>query len=157
MATFGIIYASESKMIRRIVANIPDQAARSTRAAYAPHISSSEEVLIVEQDAVPTVFEAEDLVEAATGVKPLSRECTVLDDNYIVVQIIAADAAIDTLPGKTLVQAYAPIPIGSIYDPATGLFTAPGYTIPASPGVPGNPDRPPTEEVVVPPTVIPKP
>jgi hypothetical protein len=156
MATFGIIYASESKMIRRIVANIPDQAARSTRAAYAPHISSSEEVLIVEQDAVPTVFEAEDLVEAATGQRPANPTCCVLENN-IVVQIILADAAIDTMPGKTLVQAYAPIPIGSTYDPATGLFTAPGYTIPASPGVPGNPDRPPTEEVIVPPTVIPKP
>ena len=89
-------------------------------------------------------------VLAALGKAPGDPTCCVLDQTNTVVQLIMADAGIDSLPGMTLVQAYAPIPVGSTYDPATGLFTAPGYTTPANPakGI---------AAVIVPPTLIPKP
>jgi hypothetical protein len=77
-------------------------------------------------------------IQNATGVAPPQLVCALIDGTNTVQQMIVADPAVATAPpGFTMVLAYSPlIAIGHTYDPATGLFTAPAYTIPAF--APGN-------------------
>jgi hypothetical protein len=51
--------------------------------------------------------------------------------------IIAADPALDTIAGKTVVGCYSPqIAPGCTYDATSGLFTAPAVTLPSSQVIP---------------------
>jgi hypothetical protein len=90
-------------------------------------------------------------VLAALGKAPGDPTCAVVDNTNTVVNLVMADAALASAPsGMTLVQCYAPIPMGAAYDPGTGLFTAPSYTLLAAPSK-GRPT-----DTVVPAAVIPK-
>jgi hypothetical protein len=150
---FGIIYATQSAIIRRYV--YPINNSELTTALCGP----GESIVSISNGPFPNsaawLAAVNSAVTGAAGKPPGNPACCVVDNTSTVVHIIQADAAIDHLPNMTLVQAYATIPLGSTYDPGTGLFTAPGYTIPAYPG--NGSDRPPANAVFVPPALIPKP
>lgn len=149
---FGIIYATQSAIIRRYV--YPTNNSELTSALCGP----GESIVSISNGPFPNsaawLAAVTNAVTTAAGKAPGNAACCVVDNTNTVVQIIQADANIDSVPNMTLVQAYASIPIGSSYNSGTGLFTAPGYTIPA---FAGNALHPATSQVIVPPTLIPKP
>lgn len=132
-----IFYATGSKQIRSIAVPDSDDEVKRMRAPV------GESMLVVPQFSSPQgVFDPAnnqyviDSVRQATGVTPPNPACAVVNDLNVVDAMIAADVAIDTIPGKTLVQSYDPeIAIGCTYDPLTKLFTIPGYVIPGAPPI----------------------
>lgn len=153
LTQFGIVYAIGSAQVRRFIypsnSNaeidaVPLKAGEAVvRCSRGPYLSSAQW-----NNAVTNA------VTAAAGKPPGDATCCVLNQANTVVGLIMADAAIDSISGQTLVQAYAPIPVGSIYDPQTKLFTAPSYT---TGGGVSRLDGSPIPIVVVPAQVIPRP
>jgi hypothetical protein len=151
---FGIVVSATSKAIRRVIMVDNDNALTDGTHAVAP----GEQLLIlpVPPNAIAyTPNQWPGLVQTATGVLPPTMVCALVDNTNTVVQLVVAEAGLDPAPaGFTMVQCYSPwITIGCTYDAVAGLFTAPGFTIPA--GAPGNKGT--ALPKVVPATVIPKP
>lgn len=156
-ATFAIVYATASKAHRRTIADDSGQISLGTMPdgvtaavvvshpnappSYHP-LAAGESALI--ETVPPNAVSGSDYygwltaIQNATGVAPPQITCALIDNTNTVQHIVCADPAIDAAPaGFTLVQCYSPwITVGCTYDPIGGLFTAPGYTIPA--GAPGN-------------------
>ena len=147
-STYGIVYATASKALRRIV--IPD----SGTAIGGIALAAGKSLLVVLAGNNDELPDWENHVFIATGAVPPTLTCAVIDNTNTVQGIICADAAIDSAPaGLTMVQTYAQqIRIGCTYVPATGLFWTEPYTIPAHSK--GNPSALPLN---VPAAVIPKP
>lgn len=144
--TFGVVYATGSKMIRRII--VPDNDAQ-LQSGFA----GQGETLLVAPVGPHDVAACSVIVHSATGVVPPDPTCAVVDKTNTVIGMVSADPAIDALPGVTLVSAYSPqIAPGCAYDPATGLFTAPSVTISAGTDPLGNP----VLQQMIPATVIQK-
>lgn len=155
MAKIGIIYATGSKMIRRIV--VPDNEADLQKTGW---VKNGETLLIADgfpergdiRDPANNAHVRDKIIEA-TGVTPPTLVCAVVNAG-VVEAMIVADPAVDTLPGKTLIKSYAAgIDVGCTYDARAGLFTRPAYTVPAHTDRDGNP----VPEQTVPATVIPRP
>lgn len=151
---FGVIVSSGSAQIRRYVYPTASDAELNNPAL----VGAGEQLIQVRNGpfASSAAWQAAvaAAIQAALGKPPGNPACCVVDQTNIVIGAIMADPAIDSIPGATLVQAYAPIPIGSTYDPTTGLFTAPGFT---TAGGISKTDGSVVAPVVVPLTVIPKP
>lgn len=156
-ATYAIIYASVSKMHRRTIADDEGQISTGmmpdgvTPAVVVSHsrappslwpLVAGESALV--QSVSPNAVSADGYpqwvaaIQSATGIVPPQLICALVDGTNTVRGMIVADPAIDAAPsGFTMVLAYSPlVTIGCTYNSSTGLFTAPGYTLP--PGVPGN-------------------
>ena len=122
----GIIYATGSKMIRRIVA--PSDDAELDRPGL---VSTGESLLLAERPPGGINLDleayAESQVQSATGIAPPKIVCAVIPEGGdTVAGMILADPAIDTLPDSLLIEAYSrEIQVGCTYDRETGVFTAP--------------------------------
>jgi len=92
MAKFGIVYASGSKMIRRII--VPE---RETALTDGTHRAGPGETMLIANGRADLESCAEH-VRVATGVKPPRLRCAVLDQQNNVVDTILADPALDTHP-----------------------------------------------------------
>lgn len=123
--TFGIVYATGSKMVRRII--LPDD---DTELLNGNHVGPGE-TMLVSPSGSHDLATCQALVKQATGVAPPDAACAVLDKNNAVVAVIMADPAIDTHPAGTVVKAYGGVCVGCTYDLLSDQFTAPSYTIPA--------------------------
>lgn len=130
---YGIVYATGSKMVRRIIVS-DDEKALDQR-----HVGLGESLLLADKAKGSDLFAARAAVKLATGIDPPSHECAVVDKVGAVVKIIAADPAIDTVEGHDLVAAYKGVTTECTYDNASDTFTAPVKTIPASIDEKGNP------------------
>jgi hypothetical protein len=151
---FGIVISATSKAIRRVI--MVDNDAALTNGTHP--VFAGEQLLILPVPPNAIAYRPDQwpgLVQTATGVLPPAMTCALIDNTNTVVQLVVAEVGIDPAPaGFTMVQCYSPaIAIGHTYDLVTGLFTAPGYTIPA--GAPGNHGT--AIPKIVPPAVIPKP
>lgn len=159
MAQYGVIYAAGSKMVRRIVVS------DDPNYDYSQHVGEGEEHLVNERltrDGKEdiSVHAARAHVKAKTGIDPPEYVCAVVDGTGLVVNMIAADPDIDSIPEHTLVLAYPGVGIGCTYDQASDTFIAPIVEWPAgtSPDgtpydafttggpVPKPPDNPPASE-----------
>lgn len=135
MANIVIFYATGSKQIRGVLVPESDEELKSLN-IKAP---AGESILIVPGFVSQRgMFDPAnhqyviDCVTQATGVIPPDPSCAVVV-NGVVEAIIAADEAIDALPGKALVQSYSPeIKPGCTYDDKTRQFTVPARDIPAT-------------------------
>lgn len=171
LRTYGIVYATVSKMHRRTIADDHGQVSlgkdpqgrdaiictQANGAKVYNLIAPGETGLI--KTLGPTVSTAADpydwfaAIKAATGVDPPNLQCALIENN-VVTGVIHADPAVDAPPDQRLmVLCYSPrIGVGCSYDPATGLFSTPPGVYP--PHTPGNSTDQPID---VPPQVIPKP
>jgi hypothetical protein len=153
--TIGIVYAAGSKAVRRIIS--PDNDAQLTK----PGLAGAGETLLIAPKPSNFNVQKPDLayckaqVKTQTGIDPPNLTCAVIDNTNTVRAIIAADPALDSVSGMTVVGCYSPqIAAGCTYDPASGLFTAPAVTIPAGTNkVNGKP----VASQIIPAAVIPKP
>ena len=155
LTKFGVVYSTNSAQIRRFIypstsdaeLNLPwaGPGEAMVQVSRGPYVSTA-----AYQAAVNNA------VLAASGKSPGDPRCCVLDITNTVVAVIHADAGLDTISGKSLVQAYAAIPIGSTYNPATGLFTSPPQTIPAGTFIKATGTVSLTQ-TIIPGAVIPKP
>lgn len=122
---FIIVYAAESKAIRRVI--YPDDDNQQIA------ISDGEAVLVCPIKQKGDLFQWKALVEQATGVYPPDPLCAVVDpkDNTVL-SVIMADPNLDTHPdGHDLVAAYSDeIAAGDSYDKAAGLFIKAAYVAP---------------------------
>lgn len=130
-----IFYATASKQIRGVLVPQDDAELQNLN----PKAPAGETMLTVPAFVSPQrgIFDPAnnqyviDCVTQATGVIPPDPACAVIN-NGVVEAIIAADEAIDTLPGRALVQAYSPeIVRGCTYDTQSRQFTVPAQTISA--------------------------
>lgn len=122
---YGIVYATGSKMIRRlIVSDDPNY-------DFTPHAGQGESVLVADKANGSDLNAAKAVILAAEGVAPPDPTCAIIDKNGNVVQIIAADPALDVVAGHTLVAAYVGVSAGCTYDAASATFTAPLVVTPA--------------------------
>jgi hypothetical protein len=123
----GIVYATKSKIIRRVIS--PDDDAELDDAA---HVQPGETMLRVSHPPVRSVEDVklantyiEDVIKAATGVQPPSPRCIAIDGVNIVRNVISADPDLDSLPGHTLrLHAY-----GDIDDRWTGSTVLRRYVV----------------------------
>jgi hypothetical protein len=151
---FGIVVSATSKAIRRVIMVDNDNAL--TDGTHS--VLAGEQLLILPVPPNAIAYRPDQwpgLVQTAIGVLPPVMTCALVDNTNTVAQLVVAEAGIDPAPaGFTMIQCYSPaITIGCTYNPATGLFTAPGFTIPA--GAPGNHGT--AIPKVVPAAIIPKP
>lgn len=133
MTSIVIFYATGSKQIRGVLVPESDAELQSLN-LKAP---AGESMLTVPGFVSKGMFDPAnnqyviDCVTQATGVVPPNPSCAVVN-NGVVEAVIAADEAIDALPGKTLVQSYSPeIARGCTYDGITKQFTVPAQIISA--------------------------
>lgn len=93
LTQYLVHYATESRIVRRVIAADDDSlllAHRPLRGESALFVQIGQSVL--------------DAIEKATGVRPPSPRCAVVDDkDGVVTDCIPADPALDTIPGATLV------------------------------------------------------
>jgi hypothetical protein len=156
MATqyFGVVYSIGNVHVRRYVYSSDDSELDPAKICH-----PGEGLALVSRRpylSTAAYYKAiSDAVTAAAGKPPATfLDCACVDANNVVDSVIHADASVDTLPGFTLIQSYdARVVAGCSYDPATGLFTIPGFTTPG--GIDDNGDSYPP--VDVPPFTIPKP
>lgn len=120
---FIIVYAAESKAIRRVV--YPDDDKQQIA------LSVGEEVLVCPMKETGDLDQWKTLVERATGVYPPDPLCAVIEGD-VVVSVIMADPKLDVDPdGKQLVAAYSDkISAGDSYDKVADLFIKPAYVAP---------------------------
>jgi len=96
--TFGIVYATKSKMLRSII--VPDDDATLTNGNHP--LAPGESMLVVSDDGNHSIETCEAHIERTTGMKPARHVCAVVDADNKVVSVICADPEVDTLPGATL-------------------------------------------------------
>jgi hypothetical protein len=172
LATYGIVYSTVSKAIRRVIADddglvivgtLPDG---KTPAVVCQHIGKPSTYFRIMPGesalshvppslaaaATPAHWAA--VVEQATGVKPPNLTCALVDGRNIVTGLISADINVDSSPdSRLMVDCYSPvIALGCTFDTNTQLFSTPGGTLP--PHSPGNSTDNPID---IPPAVIPRP
>ena len=92
-----VIYANGSKILRRVVfSNDPEY-------DFSIHLGPGESMLEIPTD-VQGLPALTSKVEQATGIKPKSPRCAVIDQNGDVVGITCADPELDNIPDKILVS-----------------------------------------------------
>lgn len=97
MANYGVIYSAKSKMVRRIVvSDDPDY-------DYSIHVGPGENHLVAERTKDVNVFSARAIVKARTGVESPELVCNVVNQEGLIVDTIAADPDLDSVPGHSLV------------------------------------------------------
>ena len=117
--TFGIIYATGSKQIRRIIVPDVDQALLD-----GTHTTLPGETLLIGTGS-SDLDSCNTLVLKATGVAPPDLHCAIVDNKNIVVSVLKADPDLDSIPGATLIACYSPkIAVGCIYNTITKLFSS---------------------------------
>lgn len=128
MATnFGIIYATGSKAIRRII--VPD---RDTALTDGTHLAGTGETLLVAAGPANDLATCMALVQEATGQVSPYPKCVVVDKTNKVVAYAMADPALDTHPLGTLLMVSADgIAVGATFDPLIKSFTNPPTITPA--------------------------
>lgn len=96
-------------------------------------------------------------IKAATGVAP-TRPMVAVVVGGEVTDVIAADPALDNVPGASLVTAYPGVSAGQTYDPTTATFTAPAHVVSVKRGqlLPSGDIATQDTEVAVPAAVVPK-
>jgi hypothetical protein len=122
--SFGIVYATGSKMILRVF--MPDSDAELQSVALRPG-----ESLLVTPQGPNDLFTCQALVKAATGVTPLDSRHAVVDGNGNVIAIDHVEPTLDgpsLHPGMTLVQSHVAA-VGMTFSPAVG-FTIPAHVLP---------------------------
>jgi hypothetical protein len=145
---FGVVVSTGNAIIRHYV--YPDH---DSELDAAHHLSPGETMI-----KIPRGHKNREEFDAAISAaiqstlnKPVGNpRCCMIDKTNTVVGHIHADPDLDKLPDMTIVAAYVDnIPVGSTYDPATGLFTSPQITYPVSVKNP--------KGLVIPPAIISKP
>ncbi len=106
----GIVYATNSKIMRRII--VPTQDSELDHV----HVAPGETLLVVDSDKAfrdaesgkfaPAVRAADAAIAVATGVVPPSARCAEVRDGKVVA-VRMADPEIDTIPGALLVKSAA--------------------------------------------------
>lgn len=124
-AKYGVVYATGSKMIRRIIVT-DDESSLDKR-----HIGRGESLLVADKSGGTSLDTARAAVKAATGVDPPDPQCAVVDGDGQVVNVIKADPEIDRVDGLLLVSAPPTLAIGATYDSNSGTFSEP---VTAAPG-----------------------
>lgn len=155
--TFGTVYSTGSKMVRRII--LPDD---DKELLNGNHVGPGETMLVSPMRyslGLPLdphdLATCKSLVKQATGVTPPDASCAVVDQTNTVVAVIMADPAIDAHSAGQLIHCYSPaIGIGCTYDPITKLFSAPGRVVLAG-GVDKTTGLPIIQDITVLPAVIP--
>lgn len=153
---YAIIYATKSKMLRRIIAT--DAGLKGNEVGVGPsfahQLAPGESVYYASAGNADDLPYWENHVHIATGVVPPDARCVAVDNKTKTVKhVLLADPDIDAIPDHTLVTPYSlAIDVGHTYDPDTKLFSTPEVTLP--PLSEGNPSANP---VVVPAAVIPNP
>lgn len=131
----GIVYATNSKMIRRIVGS------DDPNYDYSIHVdknSATETLLLVDASLIKTPDDCAAQVKQATGQVPLDFNCAVVDQTGAVTSLVKADPTIDVLPGATLIAAPDGVDVGHTYDAKNGVFNVPEKQIPATTGKDGS-------------------
>src|SRR4051812_16708651 len=92
----GVIYATGSKMIRRFIIDSANN--------FDGHVGLGESLLVMQSEQMtPSLDEMEQAIETATGVRPVTIRCALVDKDGITQNIILADPDIDKVDGYTLV------------------------------------------------------
>lgn len=125
----GIVYATRSKILRRVIGfDSPEQ-------AYTHPLHPGESLIVVDHDYIDLVPGAHvsdfarAQVERATGHAPPSGRCAVVDSAGRVVDVVQADPDIDSIPGMRLISNDVASP-GWWWDDQHWRFIAP----PSAPG-----------------------
>jgi hypothetical protein len=145
VATYAIVVSTATKAIRRVIVcdsgNVTSPNVGTVIVDGGVHaVAAGEQVIIAtpgQGGDSPVQWASQ--VQAATGIAPPISTMALVDNTNTVQQVICGETGIDgTAVGSfTAVNCYSPlICAGCTYTSGTGLFTAPGYTIPA--GVAGN-------------------
>lgn len=113
----GIVYSTQSKMIRRII--LPDQDSELDH----PQVAAVGESLLVVDRLTYDVSSAEALVEKETGQKPKDSKHAVVDKTGKVIAVIHADPDIDNVGSNQLVAASADVTVGDSWAQDTGFVT----------------------------------
>lgn len=122
----GIVYATGSKMVRRIIVSDTDDELRVHQ-----QVGVGESYLEADPqpggaDVASMEAYAKACIETATGGKCADHVVVVVAADGKAEHFIKADPAIDTMPEKELVLRYSEkIAHGATYDPITGEFTNP--------------------------------
>ena len=125
--TIGIVHATNSCMIRRVI--YPDSDDQLAKQNWA---GPGESLLIVDAKTIATNDDLAAAVQLATGQKPMDFNVAVVDEKGTVVSLIKADPTLDTIPGATLIAAPEGVAAGASYDEKTASFTIPETLIPAT-------------------------
>jgi hypothetical protein len=129
----GIVYATASKMVRRIVSPGVD-----VDLNHPSFLLPGESMLIVLATSVTDLASAEALVAQATGQTSASYRCAVIAQDGTISDFLMADPTVDHLPGaRALVGAPPEVDGTATY--SAGIFTMPGKIIPAGIDKDGNP------------------
>ena len=124
MATrYGIVYATSSKALRRII--LTDNDATLIAALAGP----GETFLLANRVDGYSLDAAKNAIKQATGVKSPNLECAVLDKDNKVTAIILADPTLDNIKDYVLKESYPGVNNTCTFDPAQDLFVAPIKTI----------------------------
>lgn len=119
MITVGVVFAAGTKALRRIIKNSQELSKHG--------VVNGESMLIgdVAENLSPEEFllACENLVQAATGVKPADPRCAVVNGLGLVVEIIKADPAIDAYDRGSLVACAKEVTVGDSYNNTTKIFT----------------------------------
>jgi hypothetical protein len=157
MAIFIVVYASASKMLRRVVAidgtTMPN-ATSLVHVGEAMLIAPAGQNYDLTTTAGLNAIKA--LIQAHTGVAPPDSHCAVVDGTNTVTQIIHADPAIDSFSGATLVTCQPAVYPGCTWNAGAQQFSTPQFTLPIGARNPADPAGPRlTAPLVVLPVVIP--
>jgi hypothetical protein len=96
MPRIGIIYSTNSKMIRRII--VPDHEWE----LHDPALLEGESILIVDKPPSHDIYTCEAIVHQHTGVKPARHVCAIHNANGEFVGHAMADPEVDKIHGHTL-------------------------------------------------------
>lgn len=123
-----IVYGEQSGIVRRIV--MTGKSVTDLAGHYGPGesiiICNAEEVV---RNGTPDLPRAVAMVAAKRGKPAEKARCVVLNDKTGEIEkVIAADPAMDRLPGKTLVQ-HASADVGWMRDAGTGEYVEPTRTL----------------------------
>jgi hypothetical protein len=138
-STYAIIYSTATKAIRRVISddhgNVTSPNAVTVRTSTGTHtINSGESVIIATNPSAISPHQYSNwaaAVQAQIGVTPPLHQVCCVDGTNTVQTIIMGDAALDSVPGFTMIDSYSPqIVVGCTWDPVGQLFSTPGYTLP---------------------------
>lgn len=95
----GIIYATNSTMVRRIIH--PD---RDSELNDPDYLGKGESMMIVEKSTAQTLLQIEAIVTKYTGKPTPDPRCVVLNEKGVVESVIYADPEIDSIPDRTIIS-----------------------------------------------------
>lgn len=128
MPKVGIVYGTDSGALRRII--LPDSDEQLNSQSWT---GNGESFLALEykDGEILTPADIDAALEGILGKTPPKILCAVVGADNVVKRVIAADPAIDSIPGHSLVVAHSKeIVPGCIYDVATEKFTVPARNVP---------------------------